>query len=207
MDNNLSVKILESYMDIDKIHDEINNKIFQFITKASELVELSEDMYQIERTIKLNKISIKGYLLDSPCCNFLKENNINNYTIEDLKNYLNKYEQLNNEDCSQYYLAVSLFELLEDIEDLVEDKIDLEISKIFELTPLINDIDKIDSNDYEKLYNNIKNDINNKYLKKNLIDDKSFDTCMRFVNDIFNFFISGYPDIPDEFLFNENDNN
>lgn len=207
MDNNLSVKILESYMDIDKIHDEINNKIFQFITKASELVELSEDMYQIERTIKLNKISLKGYLLDSPCCNFLKENNINNYTIEDLKNYLNKYEQLNNEDCSKYYLAVSLFELLEDIKNLVEDKIDLEISKIFELTPLINDIDKIDSNDYERLYNNIKNDINNKYLKRNLIDDKSFDTCMRFVNDIFNFFISGYPDIPNEFLFNENDNN
>lgn len=207
MDNNLSVKILESYMDIDKIHDEINNKIFQFITKASELVDLSEDMYQIERTIKLNKISLKGYLLDSPCCNFLKENNINNYTIEDLKNYLNKYEQLNNEDCSQYYLAVSLFELLENIENLVEDKIDLEISKIFELTPLINDIDKIDSNDYERLYNNIKNDINNKYLKRNLIDDKSFDTCMSFINDIFNFFISGYPDIPDEFLFNENDNN
>lgn len=207
MDNNLSVKILESYMDIDKIHDDINNKIFQFITKASELVELSEDMYQIERTIKLNKISLKGYLLDSPCCNFLKENNIEDYTIEDLKNYLNKYEQLNNEDCSQYYLAVSLFELLEDIENLVEDKIDLEISKIFELTPLINDIDKIDSNDYERLYNNIKNDINNKYLKRNLIDDKSFDSCMRFVNDIFNFFISGYPNIPDEYLFNENDNN
>ena len=207
MDNNLSVKILESYMDIDKIHDEINNKIFQFITKASELVELSEDMYQIERTIKLNKISLKGYLLDSPCCTFLKENNIEDYAIEDLKNYLNKYEQLNNEDCSKYYLAVSLFELLENIENLVEDKIDLEISKIFELTPLINDIDKIDSNDYERLYNNIKNDINNKYLKRNLIDDKSFDTCMSFVNDIFNFFISGYPDIPDEFLFNENDNN
>lgn len=207
MDNNFSVKILESYMDIDKIHDEINNKLFQFITKASELVELSKGMYQIERTIKLNKISLKGYLLDSPCCTFLKENNVENYTIEDLKNYLNKYEQLNNEDCSQYYLAVSLFELLENIENLVEDKIDLEISKIFELTPLINDIDKIDSNDYERLYNNIKKDINNKYLKRNLIDDKSFDTCMRFVNDIFNFFISGYPDIPDEFLFNENDNN
>lgn len=207
MDNNLSVKILESYMDIDKIHDDINNKIFQFITKANELVELSEDMYQIERTIKLNKISLKGYLLDSPCCTFLKENNIKDYTIEDLKNYLVKYEQLNNEDCSKYYLAVSLFELLENIENLVEDKIDLEISKIFELTPLINDIDKTNLNDYERLYNDIKKDINNKYLNQNLIDDKSFDTCMRFVNDIFNFFISGYPDIPDEYLFNENDNN
>ena len=158
MDNNLSVKILESYMDIDKIHDDINTKIFQFITKANELVELSEDMYQIERTIKLNKISLKGYLLDSPCCTFLKENNIKDYTIEDLKNYLVKYEQLNNENCSKYYLAVSLFELLEDIENLVEDKIDLEISKIFELTPLINDIDKTNLNDYERLYNDIKKD-------------------------------------------------
>lgn len=200
MDNNLSVKILESYMDIDKIHDDINNKIFQFITKASELVELSEDMYQIERTIELNKISLKGYLLDSPCCAFLKENNVEDYTIEQLKDYLIKYEQLNNENCSQYYLAISLFELLDEVENLVEDKIDLEISKIFKLTPLINNIDKIDSNEYEKLYNEIKKDLNDKYLNNNLIDDKSFETCMKFVNDIFNFFISGYPDIPDEYL-------
>ena len=74
MDNNFSVKILESYMDIDKLHDDINNKLFHFITKATELVESSEDMYQIEKTIKLNKISLKGYILDSPCCSFLKEN-------------------------------------------------------------------------------------------------------------------------------------
>ena len=201
MDNKLSLKILESYMDIDKIHDDINSKMFQFITKANELVELSEDMYQIERTIKLNKISLKGYLLDSPCCAFLKENNVEDYTIEDLKNYLMEYEQLNNEDCSQYYLAVVLFELLEEIESLVEDKIDLEISKIFELTPLINNIDKINYNEYEKLYNEIKKELSDKYLNQNLIDDKSFKTCMGFVNDIFNFFISGYPDIPEEYLY------
>lgn len=181
--------------------------MFLFITKASELVELSEDMYQIEKTIKLNKISIKGYLIDSPCCAFLKENNVDDNTIDELKNYLMKYEQLNNDDCSRYYLAVSLFELLEQTENLVEDKIDLEISKIFELTPLINKIDKIGSNEYEKIYNEIKKDLNDKYLNNNLMDDKSIEICMRFVNDIFNFFISGYPDIPDEFLYNENDNN
>ena len=50
MDNNLNVKILESYVEIDKIHDDINNKIFNFITKANELVELSDDDYQIEKT-------------------------------------------------------------------------------------------------------------------------------------------------------------
>lgn len=68
MDDNLNVKILESYVEIDKIHDDINNKIFNFITKANELVELSEDNYQIEKTLMLNKISLKGYVLDSDLC-------------------------------------------------------------------------------------------------------------------------------------------
>ena len=185
MDNNLSVKILESYINIDKLNDNIINKTFQFINKASELVELSEGMYQIEKTIKLNKISLKGYLLNSPCCTFLEENNVKDYTIDELKNYLMKYEKLNNEDCSQYYLAISLFELLEEIENLFEDK--------------------IDSNDYERLYNEIKKDLKDKYLNNKLIDDKSFEICMRFVNDIFNFYINGYPNIPDEYLYKTDD--
>ncbi|MBD9085052.1 hypothetical protein EGP64_00045, partial [bacterium] len=62
MNSDLNVKILESYVEIDKVHDEINNKIFKIITQASELVELSDDDYQIERTLKLNKISLKGYV-------------------------------------------------------------------------------------------------------------------------------------------------
>lgn len=207
MDNNLSFKILEAYMDIDKIHDLINNKMFHFITKASELIELSEDMYQVEKTIKLNKISLKGYILDSPCCSFLKENNVLDYTIDELKSYLTKYEQSSNEDCSSYYSAISLYELLETIEKLVDDKINLEIDKLSELESSIKNISNTNSNEYEILYNQIKNNLINNYLNKNLIDDKSFNICIQILNDIFNFYISGYPDIPDEFLFNENDNN
>lgn len=198
MDNNLSVKILESYMDIDKIHDEINNKIFQFITKASELVELSEDMYQIERTIKLNKISLKGYVLDSPCCNLLKENNISNYSIDELRDFLNRYEMSSNEECSSYHLAIVLYELLEEIEKLVDNKIVLEISKISELSNLIENVKN--ANDYETLCNEIKKELQTRYLNQNLIDDKSMGICMQIINDIFNYYISGYPDIPDEYL-------
>ncbi len=203
MDNNYSVKILEAYMDIDKIHDSINNKMFQFITKANELVELSENMYQIEKTIKLNKISLKGYILDSPCCSFLKENNISDYTINELKNYLVRYEKSSNEDCTSYYLALSLYELLEEIEKTVDNRISLEIDKISELTNTIRKIKNIDSNEYEYLYNEIKNELNSKYLIQNLIDDKSYGICIQILNDIFNFYISGYPNIPDEYLYHE----
>ena len=201
MDNNYSVKILEAYMDIDKIHDSINNKMFQFITKANELVELSENMYQIEKTIKLNKIPLKGYILDSPCCSFLKENNISDYTINELKNYLARYEKFSNEDCTSYYLALSLYELLEEIEKTVDNKISIEIDKISELTNAIKKIKNIDSSEYEYLYNEIKNELNSKYLNQNLIDDKSYGICIQILNDIFNFYISGYPDIPDEYLY------
>lgn len=201
MDNNYSVKILEAYMDIDKLRDSINNMLFEFINKANELVEQSEDMYQIEKTIKLNKISLKGYILDSPCCSLLKENNISDYTINELKSYLVRYEKSSNENCTSYYLALSLYELLEEIEKMVDNKINLEIDKISELTNTINNVKNIDSDGYEDLYNEIKNELSNKYLNQNLIDDKSYGICIQILNDIFNFYIGGYPDIPDEYLY------
>ena len=40
MDNSFSLKILESYIEIDKIQDEINNMIYHFINDASKLIEL-----------------------------------------------------------------------------------------------------------------------------------------------------------------------
>ena len=87
---------------------------------------------------------------------FLKENNVLDYTIEELKDYLTKYETSSNEDCSSYHVAILLYELLEEIEKLVDNKVNLEINKLSELDPLIKNISTINSNEYEFLYNQIK---------------------------------------------------
>ncbi len=205
MNENLNLKILEFYVEIDKIHDNINNKLFNFITKANELVEMSEDDYQIERTLKLNKISLKGYVLDSKCCISLNDNNISNYSITELKDYLIQYEKQFNEDCSKYFLAISLYETIEKIENQVDNKINLEINKITELVSDINNIKNINSNEYEALYKHIKNELTIKYLNLNLLDDKSFSICVQLLNDIFNYYINGYPNIPEEYLYKEDD--
>ena len=202
MDNNLNVKILESYVEIDKIHDDINNKIFNFITKANELVELSEDDYQIEKTLMLNKISLKGYVLDSDLCNQLAENNINDYSIDELKNYLDQYEKSFNTDCSKYLLALSLYEIIEDIEKQVDSKIDLEISELSNIASNIKDVKNVGKNEYENLYYKLKTQVDS-YFKNNRLDEKSYDACIQILNDIFNFYISGYPNIPDEYLYHE----
>lgn len=202
MNENLNVKILESYVEIDKIHDGINNKLFNFITKANELVELSEDDYQIEKTLMLNKISLKGYVLDSELCIQLKENNITDYSIDELKNYLAQYEKSYNTDYSQYLLALSLYELIEDIENQVDSKIELEINELSNIIQNISDIKTTDKTNYENLYYNFKNQIDN-YHNENRLDEKSYGICIQILNDIFNFYISGYPNIPDEYLYHE----
>lgn len=202
MNENLNVKILESYVEIDKIHDGINNKLFNFITKANELVELSEDDYQIEKTLMLNKISLKGYVLDSELCIQLKENNITDYSIYELKNYLAQYEKSYNTDYSQYLLALSLYELIEDIENQVDSKIELEINELSNIIRNISDIKTTDKTNYENLYYNFKNQIDN-YHNENRLDEKSYGICIQILNDIFNFYISGYPNISDEYLYHE----
>ena len=202
MNNNLNVKILESYVEIDKIHDDINNKIFNFITKANELVALSEDDYQIEKTLMLNKISLKGYVLDSDLCNKLSENNINDYSINELKNYIIQYEKSFDTDYSQYLLALSLYELIEGVEKQVDSKIELEISELSNIIQSISDIKNTDKTNYENLYYNFKSQLDDCF-KENKLNEKSYGICIQILNDIFNFYISGYPNIPDEYLYHE----
>ena len=93
---NIKGEILEIFAEKQNYDEKYNSLMFDFITKAYELVELSEDLYQVEHTIKLNQISLKDYILNSKICNYLKDNNFNNYSIEDLKEYMQKYENLTN---------------------------------------------------------------------------------------------------------------
>ena len=199
---NINTEILQLNVDVGKINEVINNRMFDFITKANELVELSNDDYQIEKTLELNKISLKGYVLESDCCSTLCDNNVKNYSIAELKIYLTQFEKQFNEDCFKYYLSLSLYELIEDIEQQVDKKINLEINELSNIISKIDNIKSINDEEYEKFYYNIKNQLDN-YLKDNRLDDKSYDICIQILNDIFNFYISGYPNIPDEYLYHD----
>ena len=194
--------ILESFVEINKIQNDINNKILKFITESNELVELSNDDFQIEKTLKLNKISLKAFILDSSCCETLSDKNITNYKLEDLKQYFKDYEQKTNEDYSKYYLAISIYESIENIENLVDKKIDLEINLLSQIVLNINDIKNTEKDKYEELYFNIKNKLDEEF-KNNKLDIKSYNVCIQVFNDVFNFYISGYPTIPDEYLYKD----
>lgn len=197
--DNINNKILESYNNIKKIQSVINDNLVTFLTKAAELVEISEDMYQIEKSIKFNKISLKSYILDSECSIALKNNNIADYTIDELKSYLENYENVENKDCSSYYLAISLYELLENIEKDVKNKINLEIQLLLQFDGALGNIEGINVEEREALYNKVKVTLTNNYWRKGVITEENFGILIEMLNDIFNYYVNGYPTIPNDY--------
>lgn len=198
MKNNIKDKILEIFVEKQKYDEKYHNLILNFLNKAYELVDLSKDMYQIEHTIKLNEISLKDYILNSEMCKSLKFNHISNYSIYDLKEFMKVYEKQNKSDIGSYKLALELFEKLEEIKKIERSKIDYEVNNLSNILEDIKIILSINKDKYQDLYYSILKQIKLKYLDCGLIDDKINNYILQILNDIFNFYINGYSDIPIE---------
>lgn len=191
-----SLKMFEVYEKIESLNNEIDGSLTDFIIHANQLVELSEDDYQIEKTIRLNKISLKDYILNSSCCLTLKENNITHYSLEELEQFLIQYEERFHEDLSRYYLAISLYQQLENIESLVNSKIEMEITAVSYYYGDIQLIKKQDKKEYETLYGAIKEAIAIDY-KHDKLTHQEYLIYIKLVDDIFEFYNIGYPNFFD----------
>ena len=194
---NISNNILEIYNDKQKYDEQINSLMLDFMTKANELVEKSNDMYQIEHSIRLNEISLKDYILRSDFCVLLKQNNVVDYTIEELEQYMNNYEYQNSEfDMYKYKLALSLYKELEKIKQIIDKKIDMKVSRIENIINSINGIKNINNKgEYQNLFNKVNIEIKQKYIDTNIIDDTASNYINQIINDIFNYYIDGYKNI------------
>lgn len=193
---NIGVEILEIFTEKQNYDEKYNNLMFSFVTKAYELVDLSQDLYQLEHTIKLNQISLKDYILNSEICSFLKNNNINNYSIEDLREFIKKYEIQNISDITSYKLALELYEKLDEIKSIENAKIDYEINRMSNILEDISNVENIDKDKYQDLYNHLLEQIKVNYLDNNLIDDKINNYVVQILNDIFNYYLYGNKEIP-----------
>lgn len=187
----INEKIIEIYQKKEKADEKITNLINDFLTKAHELVTLSNDFYQIEKTIRLNKISLKDYLLNSEICKYLEETNNVFYTLNDLKRYITTYEKVNNMELTSYTMAINLYEELEKIEKLEDRKIEYELEN---LIPFIKDLENLKSltSDYQTLYNSCLNNLKIAYLDKGLIFQSNYQYLRYILADIFNYYEKGH---------------
>lgn len=190
-----SALILETYLEKVKYDNDFVSLMYEFIDKAHVLEVDSEFIYQLEKNIKLNKISLKQYVLVSDVCTYLKNNNIHDYNIDELRGYITKYEEANNTNCSNIYLALDLYEMLENMESIIDKKIDLEINNLRKLISNIDEIKNSNENTCEQLYNKFKTHIENEYLNTNKIDNETCECFVQMINDLVAYYTFGYPNI------------
>lgn len=167
-----------------------HNLMYSFVMKAYELVDLSEGVYQIEHTIKLNQISLKDYILNSEVCLMLKNNNISNYSIEELKKYLEQYEYQNLANVKPYKIAIELYEKLDEIEQIENDQISYELDSLSIYLADISKIKDINKEEYSNLYNNLIIQVKSKYAQNTFQEE-----IIEILNDIFNYYVHGNKDI------------
>lgn len=166
-----------------------NNLMTDFKNEATQLVADSSDLYQVEPSIKLNKISLKDYILNSDFCLMLKENNINNYSIAELEKYMQNYATKNNpSEVNRYMLALGLYKKLEQLEAIEANKVNMETTELESIITNISDIKVIPKEEYDNLLNNINLEIKDKYLNTHLIDATSNSYLNQMLKDIFNYY-------------------
>lgn len=192
--NNIKNIVLEIITEKQSFDSKYSGMMSTFLTNAYGLVELSEDLYQVEQTIKLNKISLKDYILNSDVCKMLKANNISNYSIEELKRYLNNFES-QGLDVYSYKIALQLYEQLEKIEKLEEEKINYEVTELSKILTSLKDIKNIKHDEYQNLYNKLIKQ-NEENLNHNNIDVETGSYITQLLNEIFNYYLYGNRVIP-----------
>lgn len=202
-DINYNEIIMKAYKKVREYEQVINNKLLSFITNSIMFEETSNHKFKIQKNIKLTKIYLQGYVLDSPICKYLSDKYKHNYSIGQLHEFINFYEKESGNDFTSYHDALNLFEDANHIEELMDNKIEFEINVIKNFTNRILDIDTLNKNKYQNLYNEVKNVIINDYLNSGLINNDCFELIIKIINDIFNYFILGSVEIPREYVNHE----
>lgn len=191
--------IIETYNKINQYNSELQNKFTNFINGCLDLENISDHKYEIQKTIKLNKIYFQGYVSESAICEGMRNENISKCSFDQIRTNIANYEQTNHADLYSYSKALDLYEEADDLEQTIDDKVKLEMTRLYELDKTIDEVVKVPKTDYEYLYMKVKTNLVNNYFQGDL-NNKIFKALEFMLNDVFNYYISGYPDIPDEFI-------
>lgn len=160
------------------------NNLSRFYNEAEKLVTLSNGKYQIEKNIKLNKISIKGYILDS---DIIKKFNLDEFRLFELKQYLNN---IKSDDKYNIMVAIKLYEILDNMEQVELNQISNSLYYIQMITGSLFEEEIEDKSNLSTSYNNLLNIINN-YKKSNILNGDLYNKIIYCLNFLFNYYVNG----------------
>lgn len=180
---NIRINIINTAVQRIEGYQLYSQTLYQYLNDSGELVQLTEELYQIEDTLELNRVSLKALILESSLCKMLDKNGIE-YSLHDLKNYL--YQNMNNPEIDVEVIGkeINLYETIERLVDYENGQIDNMMKLIsniigVNIVPRFEDVSNITNNK-----NEVINKINNMF-EINILDQFTHDLLVNMVNQVF----------------------
>lgn len=192
MNNNELIENINTLYNIYIEHENnFTELLSNFYSNVDDLVKLSNGKYQVEKTIKLNKVSIKGYILES---DFVKQLNIPDFKLDQLKSYLIQSQSEHKEDV---LIAIQLYELLDQMEKIERDEINDIIDYIQLITNLTFRSKLSQKINMSEIYNSLTSKIS-EYENNNMINEELKNKFIDCLNFLFNYYINGSRNIKEQ---------
>ena len=122
----LRIKVYQTLIELNIQESKYNEQMIKFIQDANEMVTVSDGSFQLNDSLEHNKIALKGNILESDLVKELNSKGIKDFTPEDLRTiHIPFYEQEHNIKLIETSLAIKLYEQIENIEKINQNKIEI----------------------------------------------------------------------------------
>lgn len=174
------------------------NKLFelmkQILEYSKKLEKLSEYQYILNEDLEKNRIQVKGFILESRFITYLKENNIEEFSFEELEKYLNRYIDSSGDTIDEVSTAMKLYPLILKYRDMFlgnYDNVRHYLSNVFEPNLLENKGNL--KNKYESILEQIQiMNLNNQ------IDNRTKENLEELINELFTYYVDNKIKVPIE---------
>ena len=158
--------------------------MIKFIQDANEMVTVSDGSFQIDDSLEYNKIALKGNILESDLVKELNSKGIKDFTPEDLRTiHIPFYEQEHNIKLIETSLAIKLYEQIENIEKINQNKIEILHKNLKYILGKDIITKTIKKNNIEEAMNKI-----DELHTKNILDLKTKNIILQILNQLLNYY-------------------
>ena len=180
----LRIKVYQTLIELNIQESKYNEQMIKFIQDANEMVTVSDGSFQLNDSLEHNKIALKGNILESDLVKELNSKGIKDFTPEDLRTiHIPFYEQEHNIKLIETSLAIKLYEQIENIEKINQNKIETLHKNLKYILGKDIITKTIKKNNIEEAMNKI-----DELHTKNILDLKTKNIILQILNQLLNYY-------------------
>lgn len=180
--------------EISKNDKEYAKLYVDFLTAANNFAAKTSYKYMPQKTIEKNKLSIRGFVMESDFVKKLNEAGIFNFTFSEIKEHFVNYQTKLGYIVEDINDAFNLYNLVDGLANNENKKLNMIVKTFNTLFPEIKipSLKRINKDNIDSFHESVSNNLKVNYLDKNLINNELYVFVEGLYDYVFNFIVNGY---------------